>query len=63
MILIGLIFIGIKVVFALFVTLGVALILTGILGRIRRPKLTGRAARALIRRVPRVASGRSSRMA
>ena len=42
MILIGLIFIGIKVVFALFVTLGVALILTGVLGRIRRPRLTGR---------------------
>jgi hypothetical protein len=42
MILIGLIFIGIKVVFALFVTLGVALVLTGILGRIRRPRLTGR---------------------
>jgi hypothetical protein len=40
--LIGLIFIGIKVVFALFVTLGVALILTGILGRVRRPRLTGR---------------------
>ena len=42
MILIGLIFIGIKVVFALFVTLGIALILTGVLGRIRRPRLTGR---------------------
>jgi len=42
MILIGLIFIGIKVVFALLVTLGVALILTGVLGRIRRPRLTGR---------------------
>ncbi len=42
LILIGLIFIGIKVVFALFVTLGVALILTGMLGRIRRPRLTGR---------------------
>ena len=42
MILIGLIFIGIKVVFALFVTLGVALVLAGILGRIRRPRLTGR---------------------
>jgi hypothetical protein len=42
MVLIGLIFIGIKVVFALFVTLGVALILTGVLGRIRRPRLPGR---------------------
>ena len=42
MVLVGLIFIGIKVVFALFVTLGVALILTGILGRMRRPRLTGR---------------------
>ncbi len=42
MILVGLIFIGIKVVFALFVTLGVALILAGMLGRMRRPKLTGR---------------------
>ncbi len=42
MILIGLILIGIKVLFALFVTLGVALILAGILGRLRRPRLTGR---------------------
>jgi hypothetical protein len=42
LILIGLIVIGIKVLFALFVTLGVALILTGILGRLRKPKLTGR---------------------
>ncbi|MFI5284872.1 MAG: hypothetical protein ACHQ4F_00990 [Candidatus Dormibacteria bacterium] len=42
MILIGLILIGIKVLFALFVTLGVALILTGILGRLRRPTVTGR---------------------
>ena len=42
MILVGLIFIGIKVIFALFVTLGVALILAGILGRMRRPRLTGR---------------------
>ncbi len=42
MILVGLIFIGIKVVFALFVTLGVALMLAGILGRMRRPRLTGR---------------------
>jgi hypothetical protein len=42
MILIGLILIGIKVLFALFVTLGVALILAGVLGRIRRPRLTGR---------------------
>jgi hypothetical protein len=42
MILIGLILIGVKVVFALFVTLGLALILAGILGRVRRPRLTGR---------------------
>lgn len=42
MILIGLILIGIKVAFALFVTLGVALVLAGILGRMRRPKLSGR---------------------
>jgi hypothetical protein len=42
MILIGLILIGIKVLFALFVTLGLALILAGVLGRIRRPRLTGR---------------------
>ena len=42
MILIGLILVGIKVLFALFVTLGVALILTGILGRLRRPRLSGR---------------------
>jgi hypothetical protein len=42
LILIGLILIGIKVLFALFVTLGLALILAGVLGRIRRPRLTGR---------------------
>ncbi len=42
LILIGLILIGFKVLFALFVTLGLALILTGVLGRIRRPRLTGR---------------------
>jgi hypothetical protein len=42
MILVGLIFIGIRVVFALFVTLGVALVLAGILGRMRRPRFTGR---------------------
>jgi hypothetical protein len=42
MILIGLILIGIKVLFALFLTLGVALILAGALGRLRRPRLTGR---------------------
>ena len=42
LILIGLILIGLKVLFALFVTLGVALILAGILGRIRRPRLMGR---------------------
>jgi hypothetical protein len=42
MILVGLILIGIKVLFALFVTLGVALVLAGVLGRLRTPKLTGR---------------------
>lgn len=42
MILIGLILIGIKVLFALFITLGLALILAGLLGRMRRPRLTGR---------------------
>jgi hypothetical protein len=42
MVLIGLILIGIKVLFALFVTLGVALILAGVLGRLRSPKVTGR---------------------
>jgi hypothetical protein len=42
LILIGLILIGIKVMFALFVTLGLALILAGILGRMRRPRPTGR---------------------
>lgn len=42
MILVGLTFIAVKVVFALFVTLGVALVLAGILGRMRRPNLTGR---------------------
>jgi hypothetical protein len=40
--LVGLILIGIKVLFVLFITLGVALVLAGILGRLRRPKLTGR---------------------
>ena len=42
MILVGLIFIGIRVVFALFLTLGLALALAGILGRMRRPRLSGR---------------------
>jgi hypothetical protein len=42
MILIGLILIGIKVLFALFVTLGVALVLAGVLGRLRKPRMTGR---------------------
>jgi hypothetical protein len=42
LILVGLTFIAVKVVFALFVTLGVALVLAGILGRMRRPNLTGR---------------------
>ena len=52
MILIGLILIGIKVLFALFVTLGVALILTGVLGRHPPSEVDGAAARALIRRIP-----------
>jgi hypothetical protein len=42
LILIGLILIGIKVAFVLFVSLGVALVLTGVIGRLRRPVLTGR---------------------
>jgi hypothetical protein len=42
MILVGLILIGIKVAFVLFVSLGVALVLTGVIGRLRRPVLTGR---------------------
>ncbi len=41
-ILVGLILIGIKVAFVLFVTLGVALVLAGVLGRLRKPRLTGR---------------------
>jgi hypothetical protein len=41
-ILVGLILIGVKVAFVLFVTLGVAMVLAGILGRLRRPTLTGR---------------------
>ena len=41
-VLVGLILIGIKVAFALFVTLGVALVLAGVLGRMRRPRFTGR---------------------
>ena len=40
--LVGLILIGIRVAFALFVTLGAALVLAGVLGRMRRPRLTGR---------------------
>ncbi len=42
LILVGLILIGIRVAFALFVTLGLALILAGFFGRMRRPRLTGR---------------------
>lgn len=42
LILAGLILIGIKVAFALLVTLGVALMLAGFVGRMRRPRLTGR---------------------
>ncbi len=42
LILVGLILIGIKVLFALFVTLGVALILAGILARTRKPPVTAR---------------------
>jgi hypothetical protein len=42
LVLIGLILIGIKVAFVLFVSLGVALVLAGILGRVRRPAVTGR---------------------
>jgi hypothetical protein len=42
LILVGLILIGIKVAFVLFVSLGVALLLTGVIGRLRRPVLIGR---------------------
>jgi hypothetical protein len=42
LILVGLILIGIKVAFVLFVTLGTALVLAGILGRLRKPVLMGR---------------------
>jgi hypothetical protein len=42
LVLIGLILIGIKVAFVLFVSLGAALVLAGILGRVRRPAVTGR---------------------
>lgn len=42
LILVGLILIGIKVAFVLFVSLGVALVLTGVIGRLRRPVLIGR---------------------
>jgi hypothetical protein len=41
-ILVGLILIGIKVAFVVLVSLGVALALAGIVGRLRRPTLTGR---------------------
>lgn len=40
--LVGLILIGIKVAFVVLVSLGAALALAGILGRLRRPTLTGR---------------------
>jgi len=40
--LIGLILIGIKVAFVLLVSLGAALVLAGVLGRLRRPTLTSR---------------------
>jgi len=42
LVLVGLILIGIKVLFALFVTLGVALILAGILARTRKQPITSR---------------------
>jgi hypothetical protein len=42
LILVGLILIGIKVAFVLFVSLGVALVLAGVIGRLRRPVLIGR---------------------
>ena len=42
LILVGLILIGIKVLFVLFLTLGVALILAGVIGRFHKPALTGR---------------------
>jgi hypothetical protein len=42
LVLVGLIFIGIKVVFVLFITLGAALILAGVIGRFHKPALTGR---------------------
>ena len=42
LILVGLILIGIKVAFVLFVSLGAALLLTGVIGRLRRPVLIGR---------------------
>jgi len=40
--LVGLILIGIKVAFVLLVSLGAALVLAGVIGRLRRPTLTGR---------------------
>jgi hypothetical protein len=42
LVLIGLILIGIKVAFVLLVSLGAALVLAGVVGRLRRPTLTGR---------------------
>jgi hypothetical protein len=42
LVLVGLIFIGIRVAFVVLVSLGAALALAGILGRLRRPTLTGR---------------------
>ena len=52
LILVGLILIGIKVLFALFVTLGVALVLAGVLARSRKASGHGAIARAVVRRVP-----------
>ena len=48
LILIGLILIGIKVLFAFFITLGAALVLAGVIGRIHRPELDRTAPRALL---------------
>ncbi|MGA7989334.1 MAG: hypothetical protein WCB51_13155 [Candidatus Dormiibacterota bacterium] len=42
LILIGLILIGLKVLFVLFITLGAVLILAGVISRFHRPALTGR---------------------
>jgi hypothetical protein len=42
LLLVGLILIGIRVAFVLLVSLGAALVLAGVVGRLRRPTLTGR---------------------